>query len=285
MTRTTVPALLAGLLLAAAAVTATPAAAAPAERPDATGCRDLPSFTRMGGQWIYSCADKDFDAYEFVVAKGKKERVEGRLAWVVYVSQPGLKPVPSALQILRNFQNAVKTAGGRLVHEEPNRETLRLDRGGMQTWIEVTADHTGKHRITVLERGEMRQDIVADADALLSGLAATGHVAVAGIFFDTGKAELKPESAQAIAEVGKLLAKQPALKLFVVGHTDTVGTPESNLALSQARAEAVLQALVKDHGIAPARLRPFGAGPFAPVASNDAEEGRAQNRRVELVKQ
>jgi len=172
-----------------------------------------------------------------------------------------------------------------LVYEEPNRETLRLDRGGKQTWIEVTADHTGKHRITLLERGEMRQDVVADADALLGGLAATGHVTVSGIFFDTGKADLKAESQPALAEIGKLMARQPGLKLFVVGHTDTVGTPESNLALSQARAEAVLQALVKDHGVAAARLRPFGAGPFAPVASNDAEDGRAQNRRVELVKQ
>jgi len=281
MTRKTALAALAGLLLWPAFASA----GAPADKPDARGCQDLPSFTRMGGYWIHNCADKDFDASEFFVAKGKKERVEGRLAWVVYIAQPGLKPVPSALQILRNYENAVKQAGGRTVFVEQGRETLRLDRGGRQTWIEVTADHTGKHRIALLERGEMRQDIVADADALLGGLAATGHVAVSGIFFDTGKAELKAESQPALTEVGKLLARQPALRLFVVGHTDTVGTPESNLALSQARAEAVLQALVKDHGVAAARLRPFGAGPFAPVASNDAEEGRAQNRRVELVKQ
>jgi len=240
---------------------------------------------RTLADWLNNCADKDFDAYDFFVAKGKKERVEGRLSWVVYLPQPGLKPVPSTLQILRNYENAVKQAGGKVLLVEQNRETLRLDRGGRQTWIEVFADHTSRYRITVVERGEMRQDVVADADALLGGLAATGHVAVSGIFFDTGKAELKPESAPALTEVGKLLARQPALKLFVVGHTDTVGTPESNLALSQARAEAVLQALVKDHGVAAARLRPFGAGPFAPVASNDAEDGRAQNRRVELVKQ
>ena len=281
MTRMTALAALAGLLLTPGLARA----GAPADKPDARGCQDLPSFTRMGGYWIHGCVDRDFDAYEFYVAKGKKERVEGRLAWVVYIAQPNLKPVPSALQILRNYENAVKQAGGRTVFAEPGRETLRLDRGGRQTWIEVTADHTGKHRIALVEQGEMRQDVVADADALLGGLAATGHVAVSGIFFDTGKAELKAESAPALAEVGKLLAKQPGLKLFVVGHTDTVGTPESNLALSQARAEAVLQALVQSHGVAAARLRPFGAGPFAPVASNDAEAGRAQNRRVELVKQ
>jgi len=280
MTRTTMLAALAGLLLMPAA-----AGAAPTERPDARGCQDLPSFTRLGGFFLNNCADKDFDAYDFVVAKGKKERVEGRLAWVGYLPQPDLKPVPSPLQILRNYENAVKRAGGKVLLVEQNRETLRLDKGGRQTWIEVFADHTSRYRITVVERGEMRQDVVADADALLGGLAATGHVAVSGIFFDTGKAELKAESQPALAEIGRLMAKQPSLMLFVVGHTDTVGSPESNLALSQARAEAVLQALVREHGVAAARLRPFGAGPFAPVASNDAEEGRAQNRRVELVKQ
>jgi len=280
MTRKIALAALAGLLLMPVS-----AAGAPADKPDVRGCQDLPSFTRLGGFWLNNCADKDFDAYDFFVAKGKKERVEGRLSWVVYLPQPGLKPVPSTLQILRNYENAVKRAGGTVLLVEQNRETMRLDKGGRQTWIEVFADHTSRYRITVVERGEMRQDVVADADALLGGLAASGHVAVEGIFFDTGKATLKAESQPALTEVGKLLAKQPALKLFVVGHTDAVGTPESNLALSQARAEAVLQALVQSHGVAAARLHPFGAGPFSPVASNDAEEGRALNRRVELVKQ
>ena len=110
-------------------------------------------------------------------------------------------------------------------------------------------------------------------------------MAVSGILFDTGKATIKPESAQAIGEVAKLLQGDPALKVFVVGHTDSVSTVESNLKLSQDRAEAVLQSLVREHGIAAARLRSYGCGPFAPVASNDTEEGKARNRRVELVQQ
>jgi OOP family OmpA-OmpF porin len=110
-------------------------------------------------------------------------------------------------------------------------------------------------------------------------------VAVYGINFDTGKSAIKPESAQAIGEIAKLLTADPSLKLFVVGHTDNVGGVDSNIKLSQDRAEAVLQTLVRDHAIAPARLRASGCGPFAPVASNDTEEGRAKNRRVELVKQ
>ena len=101
----------------------------------------------------------------------------------------------------------------------------------------------------------------------------------------TGKTDIKPESAAAIGEVAKMLQADAGLKVFVVGHTDTVGSVESNQKLSQGRAEAVMQALVKEHGIAAARLRAFGAGPFAPVSSNDTEDGRARNRRVDLVKQ
>jgi outer membrane protein OmpA-like peptidoglycan-associated protein len=95
----------------------------------------------------------------------------------------------------------------------------------------------------------------------------------------------QPESAQAIGEIAKLLTADPGLKIHVVGHTDNVGGVDNNIKLSQERAEAVLQALVRDHAIAPSRLRSYGCGQFAPVASNDTEEGRAKNRRVELVKQ
>ena len=131
----------------------------------------------------------------------------------------------------------------------------------------------------------MAQDIVGNADVFSNDIRTTGHAAVYGILFDTGKSEIKPESALAVGEVAKLLKADPGLKVFVVGHTDTVGSVDANLKLSQGRAEAVLQALVRTHGIAAARLKSFGNGPFAPVASNDSEEGRAKNRRVELVKQ
>jgi outer membrane protein OmpA-like peptidoglycan-associated protein len=108
---------------------------------------------------------------------------------------------------------------------------------------------------------------------------------VYGIYFDTGKSSLKPESEQAIGEVAKLMKNEAALKLYVVGHTDNVGGLEPNMKLSQDRADAVVQALVRNNGIPAARLKAFGAGPYAPVASNDTEDGKAKNRRVELVKQ
>jgi outer membrane protein OmpA-like peptidoglycan-associated protein len=131
----------------------------------------------------------------------------------------------------------------------------------------------------------MNQDIVANAAALGGSIKTTGHVSIYGIYFDTGKSEIKPSSDAAIAEIAKLLKAEGGLNLYVVGHTDNVGGLESNMKLSQSRAEAVVKVLVGKHGIAAARLKGYGVGPLAPVASNAAEEGRAKNRRVELVAQ
>lgn len=260
-----------------------PAAAAPQK--DDRKCRDHALFTRMPDAWIHHCLEKEFDAHKFPVGKGKTETVEGRLWKIGYYPQADAKARPSELQILRNFGNAAKKMGGTVVHEDRGRETLRLARDGKEFWVEVSAEFTGKHSLVIVEKGEMAQDVAANADAFMDGLRTTGHAAVYGILFDTGKSSLKPESSAAVAEIAKLLKRDPALKLHVVGHTDNVGQAEANLKLSQARAEAVLSELVAGHGVAAARLRPFGNGPFAPVASNDGEAGRAQNRRVELVKQ
>ena len=79
-------------------------------------------------------------------------------------------------------------------------------------------------------------------------------------------------------------AANPQLKLHVVGHTGNQGTADHNLDLSRRRAATVVRELGASHGVAPGRLDAFGCGLYAPVASNDSEEGRAKNRRVELVK-
>jgi len=110
-------------------------------------------------------------------------------------------------------------------------------------------------------------------------------VAVYGIHFDTGKAEVKPDSAGTLGEIAKLLQADPKLKLYVVGHTDNVGALAANVDLSQRRAAAVVQSLTGQYRVDASRLLAEGAGPYAPVAANDTEAGRAQNRRVELVRQ
>jgi OmpA-OmpF porin, OOP family len=256
-----------------------------AQQKDDPKCKDHPLFTRMPDSWIHGCQEKEFDAYPFLLGKGKKEEVEGHLWKLTYYPQATLKTKPSELQILRNFENAVKKLGGTVVYSEKTRETFKLTNNGKEIWVEVWAEFTGKYGLTIVEKKAMAQDIVANADALLNDLTTTGHSAVYGIYFDTGKTDLKPESQRAIAEIAKLLKKEMALKVFVVGHTDNVGGLDANMKLSQGRAEAVLQSLVGTHGIAVSRLKSFGNGPYAPVASNDTDEGKARNRRVELVKQ
>jgi outer membrane protein OmpA-like peptidoglycan-associated protein len=113
----------------------------------------------------------------------------------------------------------------------------------------------------------------------------TGHVSVYGIYFDSGKTELKPESDTAMVQISKLLLNNGSLKLYVVGHTDNVGTIDANMKLSKDRADAVVNTLVTKYGIQSTRLKSYGVASLAPVSSNDNEDGRAKNRRVELVKQ
>jgi OOP family OmpA-OmpF porin len=251
------------------------AIAAGAQQKDDPKCKDHPLFTRMPTYWIRTCEQNEFDAYKFEIGQGKTQVVEGEYWKMNYYPQNTATSKPSQLQILRNYENAGKK----------DRETLRLNRGGKEVWVDVWTSHTGTYTLVIVEKKAMEQDIVANADAFLDDLKRTGHAAVYGIYFDTGKSTLKPESEQSVAEIAKLLKKEMSLNLYVVGHTDNVGGLESNMKLSQDRAAAVVEALVKSHGIPAARLKSFGNGPYAPVESNDTDEGKARNRRVELVKQ
>jgi outer membrane protein OmpA-like peptidoglycan-associated protein len=123
-----------------------------------------------------------------------------------------------------------------------------------------------------------------NAAAMTNDLASTGQVTLYGIYFDFDKADIKPESKGQIDEIAKLLTASANLKLRVIGYTDNKGTADHNLKLSQRRADAIVAVLVKDYGVAGNRLSASGVGSAAPVASNDTEEGRAKNRRVELLK-
>lgn len=115
-------------------------------------------------------------------------------------------------------------------------------------------------------------------------LASDGKIALYGIYFDSSKAEVKPTSEDTLVQIGKLMKENAQMKLLVVGHTDNNGAFSSNIDLSQKRAAAVVKALVERHGVKKDRLTPVGVSFAAPVGSNSTEEGRAKNRRVELVK-
>jgi OOP family OmpA-OmpF porin len=118
---------------------------------------------------------------------------------------------------------------------------------------------------------------------MAASISETGRVSLYGIYFDTDQADIKPESQPTLAEIATLLDDQPALELVVVGHTDNRGSLDYNMDLSSRRAAAVVEALVNEYGAEPSRLDAWGIGYLAPVATNQTEDGRALNRRVELV--
>lgn len=139
--------------------------------------------------------------------------------------------------------------------------------------------------LDIVETAPMEKKMVTvDAGAMAKSIEAQGTIALYGIYFDTDKADLKPESAPTLEEIAKLLQADPGLKLYVVGHTDGVGGHDYNMDLSRRRAQAVVQELVGKYAVAGSRLKSAGVGFLAPVGSNEDEEGRAKNRRVELVK-
>ena len=233
----------------------------------------------------------------------KTEHVEGKLSTFGYGTPPGR----SLLEVFRNYEGALKAAGfatiftckgeqcgGQLGYRAlgyiPNGDDARYlaaklarPEGDVYVALHVQPLET---RFVVVEVKPMATGLVKiSAAALTKDIGSVGHVAVYDILFDTGKADVKPESASALTEIARMLAASPALTVHVVGHTDNVGPLAQNLDLSKRRAQAVVTALTTTHKVAAARLRADGVGPLAPVASNDTDAGRAKNRRVELVKQ
>jgi len=132
---------------------------------------------------------------------------------------------------------------------------------------------------TVMEGGK----VTVDTRAIQEGLQRDGKVALYGVTFDTNKAVIREQSSEQLEQMAKALQAQPKMKVFIVGHTDDQGEFEANMTLSQKRAQAVADALASKYGIPANRMMPRGVANMAPVASNATEEGRAKNRRVELV--
>jgi OmpA-OmpF porin, OOP family len=228
---------------------------------------------------------KEFDAFEFRDTKGQQVTVEGRYTEVMYLLNEGATE-PSRLQIHRNYENAVKKIGGTAVYNDGEGGLyLKIVKDGKEYYAKTDTYITSQYVVKVLQKEAMKQYIEANAAVFKNDLKSTGHAAIYGIYFDTAKAEIKPESGPALDEIAKLLKGDPTLKTFIVGHTDSVGDFESNMKLSQARAQAVMQSLASKYGIEAVRLRAYGVSSLSPMQSNDTEEGRAKNRRVELVRQ
>jgi OmpA-OmpF porin, OOP family len=246
---------------------------------DAEGCSDSPLITRMAGSSIHSCDKKEFDQFDITVGtkngEDQSKHVEGPLQSWDYGTREGV----SDIQVFRNMETALRTGGFQIVFERsPGYISARKG----NTWLVIENSGSYYYQTFVTEQA-MNQEVTADASSLKGELEKTGHVAVYGILFDTGKATLQPASDGPLNQVLQML-QDDSLKVLIEGHTDNVGAPAANQTLSEKRAQAVRDWLTAK-GIAADRLTAKGYGASKPVADNTTDEGRAKNRRVELVKQ
>lgn len=248
-----------------------------AQTQDAGGCKDSPLIARFPGSSIDSCDDKADSVYTFhgVGPKSEDKKLEGEYHFIQYNLPPGATDA----QVERNLETAFRKAGYTI---DGGNCCFTVHMG--KTWIDVEVGGGNYKLYTVIET-PLTQDVAATAADLSNGITGAGHIVVNGILFDTAKADVKPESDPALQEVAKMLKGIPSLKVYVVGHTDNVGGLAANVDLSKRRAAAVVLSLTTKYGVPAAQLQPYGAGPYAPLASNDSEDGRALNRRVELVKE
>ena len=246
---------------------------------DAKGCLDSKVLTRMPGCFIYSCRSSDFDAAEFPIASnGAKRKVEGLSERLQYHCPPQM----SRIQIIRNAQQALKNGGFLIPYQVDGSNWAGVTGQKGPQWVYVESG-TGSYQVTTIKMKELDVVMEANADGWAKQIEQSGRASIYGINFDTAKATIRADSEKVLGEVLALLQKNPAWRVAVAGHTDNVGAKNMNLALSRQRAQSVAVWLT-GHGIATDRLLPGGFGDFAPVADNATEDGRAKNRRVDLIK-
>jgi OmpA-OmpF porin, OOP family len=265
---------------------------------DPIGSKDHPLFSRYKNMQISNYKIKAFDRYErnpvycdpspckTSVVKDFSFSAEGKITEIQYVS-PGFEKV-SLLEVLRNYENAVKQLGGQRLtvntlaeadhvfampskRDDPKSPPIYLH-------LNLTAGSDG-YQLAVIEPAQMEQTVTAGQ--LGQELKAKGFITLY-INFATAKSDLPDDAKSVVSELAKLLETNPKLKLSVEGHTDNVGNANDNLTLSNRRSQSIVTALVA-LGVNKTRLLAAGKGQSTPVADNRTEEGRAKNRRVELV--
>jgi outer membrane protein OmpA-like peptidoglycan-associated protein len=287
----------------------------PAHAADVAGSHDYPGIGRFKSSVITGYQTKDFDAARFQAApfadgkSVKPLKLEGKIARIAYRIGPG----PSILEVSRNFEMQLAKAGfeeliacdvdacGGIPFSEAidglpaplmwvdgfnyHYYAAHKAEGGRDTYasILVSKNNDDIYALLVVAQVGGMDNKMVDAAAMAKGLGDEGHIALYGIYFDTDKAVVKPESKPTLDEIAKLLRGQPQLNVVIVGHTDSQGAYDYNMDLSRRRAEAVAAELIRQYRIARPRLRTAGVGFLAPVGSNASEDGRALNRRVELV--
>jgi len=253
--------------------------------------KDTPYFTGMPSYKITDASDQEFADYRFYNGKNCTT-IEGKKYFRAYTLKENAKQ-SSELQVSRNYSNSVKSMGGTIVFDGEcsgsdcaencgGRMVVgKVIKGDSELWMEVAPFNDGNdYYLTLVVKEAMKQDVTAND--ILVALNRDGYIALY-INFDTGKSTIKPESKPIIEQIVQMLKANPEVKISVEGHTDNVGNSRSNKILSGDRAKAVATAIIAQ-GIDAKRLSSVGHGQDKPIADNNTEEGRAKNRRVEIVK-
>jgi len=270
-----------------------------------------------------------FEEFSFIINETTVQNTEGVLRRIFCRAPEGRSP----LEIIKNYENAIKEDGGSILFISRNPKEIvingekfsdifkknRKDRGlstsvfthtefpkivteylagklsitdkdvyiiiaaGPGAWA-ASEDKRTFYELITLEVEPMEMGMITSAD-IGKGLSTLGRIAIYGIYFDTGKSEVKPESADALKAIAEYLNASKTQKVLIVGHTDNTGDFDMNISLSKDRANAVMKKLISEYAVSGDQLKPYGVGPVSPVASNSTEQGRAQNRRVEIVEQ
>jgi len=253
--------------------------------------KDTPWFSGMPNFLIYAAEDIEFDSYNFFNGKNCIT-VEGKKYKRTYTLKEDAQK-SSIILVSRNYANAIRNMGGTVIFDGAPQDAECADNNGLQMvigkvvkdgnemWVEVvpTGDG-GDYYLTIVVKELMKQ--VVTASDMFDALNRDGRIALY-INFDTGKSVIRDESKPIIEQIVGMLKSNPELKLSIEGHTDNAGNPASNKTLSEERAKSVVSTIV-GQGISIERLSSSGFGQDKPIAGNNTEEGRAKNRRVELVK-
>lgn len=250
---------------------------------DVKDSKDHPLVTRMPDFFIGQYEENEFEVEKFKTDAGTLP-VEGHKYVIDYQLKAGITPT-GKMQVLQNYYNALTGIGAEVLLKGSYYYVFKITKSNKETWVKVDpGNYDGKrYALTIVERATLVQEVFADASVMKNGISNTGYIALYGIYFDSGKSVIKPESDKTLIEITKLLNDNPGLNLFIVGHTDSDGDIQLNMDLSQKRAEAVVTILSSKYNINKARIIPKGLGPLSPRTSNRTPEGKSKNRRVVLV--
>lgn len=292
---------------------------------DIEGSKDHPLISRYKCSKIIRYSYKDFDEYRLPLGGANAQmklskymRLEGKITRITYAA-PEKR---STLEVYRNYEQSFKKVGFEFLFSGSGKElanyssfwvtavygieamrntmlmgdadvhrylSAKLSRNEGDVYVSIYISQDSSYpliQLDIIELKPMEDNLVAvSAELMANRLKESSHISIYGIYFDSGKTEVKPESEITIKEIAKLLQNNLKLNLYVVGHSDNVGTFDFNMSLSKGRAEAVVNVLTTKYNISKERLIPVGVGSVSPVTTNKTEEGKVKNRRVELVEQ